>query len=255
MQRLNQFWRIIATAIGFTLFGLGGLFISILIFPIHNLFVKKPSKQKKFARQTILLSFKIFISFIRFLGAIDYKLIDFHKLKNEKNTIIIANHPSLLDFVILASHIENCSCIVKGALLHNFFLKRIVKAANYIPNNSNSEILIKDCQTKLLPEDLLLIFPEGTRTTYPKPISLQRGAANIALRTKRDLQLIHISLSAPLLTKELKWYKVPPIKPVFTIRVGEKIHLRDLPKTEKSLNIQARELTEILRKSLQKPFQ
>lgn len=253
MLALNKFWRMIATLFGFTLFGVGGLFISLFIFPPYNFLVRSQARQKKFARNVIRYSFTLFIMTIRFLGVIDYRFIDFQKLTNQKNTIIVANHPSLLDFVLLASQIEHCSCIVKGALLHNFFLKRIVKAASYIPNNSSSDELIKRCQQQLLPEDALLIFPEGTRTTYPNPLSLQRGAANIALRTGRDLQLIHITLTAPLLTKELKWYKVPPIKPTFTIKVGDKINLQP-PNHEKSINIQARELTEHLRKALQYPL-
>lgn len=251
MKLVSILWRTFVTAIGFIIFGLGGLFIAICIFPPYNFFVQSPSHRKNFARKVIRYSFSLFIYFLKILGAINYQYIGFNKLNNQKDTIIIANHPSLLDFVILAAKIEHCSCIVKGALLKNFFLKRIVKAADYIPNSSDTDTLIHLCNEQLVPEDFLLIFPEGTRTTYSKPISLQRGAANIALRTNRDIQIIHISLSAPMLTKEIKWYKVPPIKPLFTLQVGEKIHLKDHIDISKSINIQARELTEALKIALQ----
>ena len=238
----SYLWRFLATSIGFILFGIGGLLIPLFLFPLSNCFIKSKPNRVLFARNTIRASFSLFVQFLKTCHVIDYKFIAFDKISLNKNTILVANHPSLL----------NCTCIVKGQLLHNFFLKNIVKAADYVPNNSSSDILIDLCKAKLSERDHLLIFPEGTRTTYPKPLKLQRGAANIALRTNRDIQLIHISLNAPLLTKEIKWYKVPPKKPTFILMAGDKIDISQYLNSNKSINIAARELTDRLENSLQK---
>ena len=55
-------------------------------------------------------------------------------LKGIKGKVIIANHPSLLDVVVLISLIPNANCIVKGALIQNAFVSAIVRNL-YIPNN------------------------------------------------------------------------------------------------------------------------
>ncbi len=95
-------------------------------------------------------------------------------------------------------------------------MKGIVKAAGYIPNR-DPESLLDDCSERLQDGNVLLVFPEGTRTSPGKPSKLQRGAAQIAVRTETDLRLIHITVEPSFLTKEKKWYQVPDTKPFFFV--------------------------------------
>ncbi|EPU5291770.1 lysophospholipid acyltransferase family protein, partial [Enterobacter roggenkampii] len=71
----------------------------------------------------------------------------------------------------------------------------------------------------------LLIFPEGTRTRSGEAISLQRGAANIAVRCNSDLRVVLIHCSEHLLDKKSRWYDVPPEKPVFTVDVRDRVNI------------------------------
>ncbi|NCO45947.1 MAG: 1-acyl-sn-glycerol-3-phosphate acyltransferase, partial [Vibrio sp.] len=71
--------------------------------------------------------------------------------------------------------------------------------------------------------NVLLIFPEGTRTTPGVKPKLQRGAAQIAIRTQRDLRIVHITVSPRFLTKEQKWYQVPKTKPFFHVEIKGKV--------------------------------
>ncbi len=57
-------------------------------------------------------------------------------LREDRNCIIVANHPSLIDYVLIASQLPQCDCLVKAAIWENPFMKRIVKAAGYIPNQA-----------------------------------------------------------------------------------------------------------------------
>lgn len=41
-------------------------------------------------------------------------------------------------------------------------------------------------------------------------MTLQRGAANIAVRCASDLRIVTIGCSEHLLDKQSKWYDVPP---------------------------------------------
>jgi len=47
----------------------------------------------------------------------------------------------------------------------------------------------------------------------------------IAIRTQRDLRIIHISVSPSFLTKEKKWYQVPDTKPFFHVEVKDKVEV------------------------------
>lgn len=84
-----------------------------------------------------------------------------------------------------------------------------MRAADYLIN-SEAETLLPRCQQRLAQGDAILIFPEGTRTKPGEKMTLQRGAANIAVRCASDLRIVTIGCSEHLLDKQSKWYDVPP---------------------------------------------
>lgn len=243
-NKFNQWWRLLATAFGFILFGLYGLVIlSIFWFSLLRLFIWNEKKRNIIAQQSISLSFKIFIWIIKSLGIINYRFNGLEKLKQDESCLVVANHPSLLDVVLLASVMPRCDCLVKGALLKNFFISRIIKTAGYIPNAEANKI-IPQCQNILSNGGRILIFPEGTRSIPNLPIKLQRGAANIALRCHVDIRIIHIECNPPWLIKNQKWHNIPLKKTFFNITVGDKIIINDF--LYDNTTVAARKLTKYL---------
>ncbi|MGF1728722.1 lysophospholipid acyltransferase family protein [Photobacterium kasasachensis] len=221
-QRINKLWRIFATGFCFFIFGLGALCLTFIIFPIITLPTKDQHQREMRVQSIIQKAFNFFSLTMRFFGAMDYSFEGIESLQQDRNCLVIANHPSLIDYVLIASRLPQCDCLVKAAIWHNPFMKGIVKAAGYIPNR-NPESLLEDCSKRLQDGNVLLVFPEGTRTSPTKPSSLQRGAAQIAVRTNTDLRLIHITVEPSFLTKEKKWYQVPDTKPFFRVSVKDKI--------------------------------
>ncbi|MDF9346003.1 hypothetical protein OH693_03520 [Escherichia coli] len=49
-------------------------------------------------------------------------------------------------------------------------------------------------------------------------MTLQRGAANIAVRCTSDLRIVTIGCSEHLLDKQSKWYDVPPARPFLRLK-------------------------------------
>ncbi|CAM2926989.1 lysophospholipid acyltransferase family protein [Vibrio rarus] len=245
MKSFNQGWRVLATGFCFTVFGLGGLFLSFVIIPLIHLFTKKQRDKEYRVQGAIQKSFNGFCKLMKFTGAIDYKIIGADILQQDSDCLIIANHPSLIDYVLIASQLKRCDCLVKSSIWANPFMKHIVKAAGYIPNETADDLLLR-CEERFQQGNVLLVFPEGTRTTPGVSSKIQRGAAQIAIRTQRDLRLVHITVSPSFLTKEKKWYNVPLNKPFFLIEVKEKVQVKPFIQQAKSPTIAARRLQQHL---------
>jgi len=245
-KKINKLWRIAMTGTCFALFGIGGLALSFFIFPLLTFSIKNKELRELKAQKTIQTSFFIFCETMRITRVIDYKIVGAEKLKKDRNCLIVANHPSLIDYVLITSQLEQCDCLVKESIWHNPFLSGVVTAAGYMPNK-DPEMLLRKSAERLAKDNVLLIFPEGTRTQEGVTTKLQRGAAQIAVKTQSDLRVIHINVSPSFLTKQGKWYQVPDKKPLFTIEVKDKIKISDFTNNqEESLSLTVRKLNKHL---------
>lgn len=222
MKKLNYYWRIFATGLSFSTFGIGALFISSVIFPLQTLFIKDKEKRKKIARYTIHKVFFYFVNFMKVFGVLNVKLENFESLKNLREHVVIANHPSLIDVVLIIAYLPNADCVVKSALFKNPFLKGVVKRVGYI-DNDNSDQLFIDCKKSLDSGCNIVVFPEGTRSEPGKPLKFKRGAANIAIRCQANYQPIKVSVHPTTLTKNEPWYNVPDKKFVITLNAQQAI--------------------------------
>lgn len=247
---LNRFWRWIATGFFFGIFGIGGLVLSLIWFTLLRLVIRQPEALNCMTLSSIRYSFRFFISAMRAVGILDYRFVGAEKFDQDAGCLVVANHPTLLDYVFLASCMPRCDCIVKQALLKNVFVRGVIRSAGYLVN-AGSERLIQSCEERLKAGGTLLVFPEGTRTVPGKALTLQRGAANIAVRAQCDVRIVHISCTPPMLTKQGKWYNVPPIKPQFIITVENKVSAdKFIDEHDLSPALAARRLTHYLRSEL-----
>ncbi|WP_181136828.1 MULTISPECIES: lysophospholipid acyltransferase family protein [Vibrio] len=245
MRVLNQYWRVFATGFCFSVFGLGGLVLSFIVIPLIGLTTSDQTAKEYKVQGAIQFAFNTFCKLMKFTGAIDYKIIGTDIIQQDQNCLIVANHPSLIDYVLIASQLKRCDCLVKSAIWANPFMKHIVKAAGYIPNEAPDDLLTM-CEERFDNGNVLLIFPEGTRTTPGVKSKLQRGAAQIAVRTQRDLRVVHITVTPSFLTKEKKWYQVPATKPFFKVEVKDKVEIEPFIKQTTSPTIAARRLQQHL---------
>jgi 1-acyl-sn-glycerol-3-phosphate acyltransferase len=243
--RINKYWRIIATGLCFSLFGLGGLALTFIVFPLLTFSIKNKASRELKVQKTIQTSFFLFCETMRITGAIGYKIVGAEKLKQDRNCLIVANHPSLIDYVLITSQLKQCDCLVKEAIWRNPFMKGVVTSAGYIPNK-DPELLLTSCAERLSKDHVLLIFPEGTRTTEGVTSKLQRGAAQIAVKTESDMRIVHITVAPIFLTKQDKWYRVPDTKPFFLVEVKDKIAIADFIKSDESSSLTVRKLNKHL---------
>lgn len=244
MLLLNRGWRLVATGISFTTFGVGGIVLWLVAFPCLNILVWKSAQRRYFARTIIRYSFRAFIGLMNFLGVLRYQIIGEEKLARQ-GLLLLANHPSLIDTVFLMAFVKDADCIVKSGLWNNPFTRGPVRAAAYINNEQGTELL-DACIASLKDGNNLIIFPEGTRTPANGNIQLKRGAANIAVRGLQNLTPIIIHCEPQTLGKGVPWWRIPERQVQFIIEVKDDIPIQSFTTTGDSEVMAARHLTEFL---------
>lgn len=231
-QRADMIWRLAATAICFVLFGLGGLVLAAVVFPLFNLFVRDATRRERMAQQTVHVVWRFYVRVMVALGVLSFECKGADQLRSERGTLVIANHPSLLDIVFIMSLMDRTQCVVKSAVWRNPFMRGVVRATNYIPNLNDPERLIEDCARALKAGNNLVIFPEGSRTTPGQKRRYQRGFAYMALRAEAPIRLVTLQCDPPTLRKGEPWYAIPPRRPHWKIEVLEHIDVSEALKGE-----------------------
>jgi 1-acyl-sn-glycerol-3-phosphate acyltransferase len=124
--------------------------------------------------------------------------------------------------VFLVGHVKNANCIVKHGLATNPFTRGPVANAGYITNDESFDMFDRAADV-LRAGETLIVFPEGTRTPRDAMPRFHRGACAIALRGARVVTPVVISMNPRSLTKGEPWYRIPPCRMRYVIRVGEDI--------------------------------
>ena len=143
-------------------------------------------------------------------------------LRDERGLIVVANHPSMLDAVMLVSRLPRSACIMKASLLRNPFLGPGARLARYIHNDSTygmAQCAVRDLQDG----GQLVLFPEGTRTTQRPHNPLQATFAIIAKRAKVPVQVVFIDTVSPYLGKGWPLWRLPPLPIHFQVRLGPRL--------------------------------
>ena len=246
-QKANYIWRVGATGLSFASFGLGGVAIGALIAPMVKLSSQDLDIRTQRTQKVIKHSFKGFTEMMVKLGIMTDEVEGVEKLQQSQQELVIANHPTLIDVVVLIGLMERANCVVKQTLWSNPFTKGPVQNAGYILN-AGSEQFIQDCVSKLQQDHAasLLIFPEGTRTAKGEQLNdFQRGAANIALRAGVPIRPVLITCTPSTLTKNEKWYHIPDRPFHIQVKVLDAIRVEDVlddvtvnPKNVRQLNQQ-----------------
>lgn len=173
-----------------TVFGVGAVILAVFVFPFIRLFTLHRKDFGVVARAYVSHTFRVFLGFLNILHVSIRKVENEDDYRNIHSKIIIANHPSLLDFVYIMSLVPNSTCIVRGGLTKTP-LRGVIKQA-YITNTTTFEDMCVECKKLTDMGCNVIIFPEGTRTPRHGKNNYKKGAARIALYCGCDVQPIFI---------------------------------------------------------------
>ncbi len=224
-KHVDHLWRLLMTGLSFFSFGFVGLLVSLTWFPLIYLLPGGHARRQQRCRFAVHKLFAGFVGFMRWAGVLTFAVTGEQALREARGKLVIANHPSLIDVVLLIATMPRANCVVKQSLWRNPCIRLIVQSCGYIANGREPEAVLADCRNSLAAGDNLIIFPEGTRTTPGQSLKMQRGAANIALRCQADVLPVTIFVSPTTLTKAESWYQIPCSRPHFALQVGHPICL------------------------------
>ena len=172
-------------------------------------------------RGFIANGFRCYLRILEICCACRFDLGELDRLRDEGPLIVAANHPSLLDAVMIVSRLPNAVCVMKASLMDNLLFGAAARLARYIRNDAPLAMILNARQA-LQDGARLVIFPEGTRTgNFPlDPCSPSTGL--IANRARVPVQTVLIEFSTPYLGKAWPLFRRPQLPLTCRIRLGRR---------------------------------
>jgi 1-acyl-sn-glycerol-3-phosphate acyltransferase len=178
--------------------------------------------RKKTARYTMMVGFRLFSWLLVITGAYQLDLDSIDSLRGGPAVILAPNHPASVDAIFLLARHPDLPCILKPELMSNLFLGAGARLAGFIRSEPPRR-MIREAVSELRRGGLVLLFPEGTRTTRAPLNPLTGSAAVIARRAQVPIQVAIIETDSPYLSKGWPILKVPRLPIHYRIRLGQRL--------------------------------
>ncbi len=241
-RRLFRWYRVPATGLCFLVFGLGAMIFSLLLL----ITPKGKSREARDASRRNMqeftsLAFRAFLTFmwgVGILGRLEYRGLD--NLPENEPCVIVANHPTLIDPVMLIGAIGKVDCIMKDKHMKIFGV--IARHLGYI-QDTDSIGLFDECEKRIRDGHRLLLFPERTRSPAYGLRDFSRVPAQVTIGAGCKLVPVLIDYNYQTLRRDQSWYDVPPEPMELTVTFFEPFK----PELDGSFSEQSRKLTNRLK--------
>lgn len=253
MTRGARLWRLGASLVGALIFGLGTsvmtLALTVFLWPLPT----GTPRKRAVTRSVISCAAQLYVRTLRGLGILTYEFRYVDRL-SQPGQLVVANHPTLLDAVLLMSVMPNATFIMKAAVARNPFVLGLAWLAGYLPNSIHGQLFIDRTAETLRQGQTLVIFPEGTRTVGNEPMPFQRGAAHIALGVGCPVLSVVIDCQPVFMRKHESWFKGLDRIPHYRIVVLEPVDIDAIAAGE-SDSLRARKITRLLHDKITRQLQ
>ena len=176
----------------------------------------------RLGRAYISLTYRVCWSTAERFGLMELDTDALDALRDEPGGLIVAaNHPSMLDALVVVARLPRGVCVMKAELLRNVFLGGGARLAQYIRNDVGRG-MVRDAVASLREGNQLVLFPEGTRTVTSPINAFKPGITLIAHLADVPIQTVVIETSSPYLTKGWPLLKAPPVPVRMRVRLGRR---------------------------------
>lgn len=250
-SRLERGSRVLRTGFAFAFFAVGGLFIASVLFPLARRGARTPEEAELATQRLISRAFRFFARLIERLGLARISVRDGARLAAPGPHLVVANHPTLIDVVVLLAQMSECDCVVKREAFENPFQRGVLRGTGYIPSDGGQAVL-DACTERLRRGRSVLLFPEGTRSPERGLGRFRRGAARLALAAGVDLLPVVITCEPPTLMRGQRWWEVPERRFDLVLRVEEPIAVAPFRTAGDPPGVAARRLTAAMQERFEK---
>ncbi len=241
--------RSLRTGLAFAVFAVLSVSIALTALPFYRRISASAEDCELRTQHLISRCFGFFRQLLVRLGLARFVLVGAERLR-EPGVLVVANHPTLIDAVVIISCMPQADCVV-GKEYWDSYMRGTMVGAGYIRNEGGLAI-VQECARRLKRGRSLVLFPEGTRSPEGGLGAFQRGAAHVAIESGCDLLPVVVTCNPPTLMKGQKWYEVPDRRFEITIRVEEPIPVVDYVAPGVSRSLAARKLTAAMRELFEK---
>ena len=219
LRPLKIIYEYFALYSSLTLLGLICLSWSVFALPLY--FILPQRIGTAVGRRGIMTGFRLYAWSLSITGTyrLDLRAID--SLKGGPAVILAPNHPCLIDALLVLTRHPNIVCVMKSALMRNVFLGSGSRLARYVRNDS-SRHMIKESVAHLRDGGVLLLFPEGTRTTRAPINALVGSVGLIAKHANVAVQTLVIETDSPYLSKGWPLFRRPTLPIIYKVRLGKR---------------------------------
>ncbi len=217
LKTLTHSVETIALAISLLLLGSLCLAWTIVAIP---LFLLPQRIGRTCGRWGIFIGFRTYVWSLQLMQAYRFDLSGLHEIQDGP-MILASNHPSLIDALLVVAHNPNVSCVMKANLMNNIFIGVGSRLAKYIRNDSPRKMIVTAVE-ELKRGGIVLLFPEGTRSTRAPINELGAGVGIIAKYAKVPVQTLIIEQDSAFLSKGWNLFRPPRLPIRYRVRLGRR---------------------------------
>lgn len=172
-------------------------------------------------RAVMARGFRGGLALMRWTGLVTMDLASLDGLREEGPMVIICNHLSLLDALLVISRVPDTVCIAKASLWDNPFLGGSVRLAGYLRNDVPLR-LVRDAARTLREGQKLLVFPEGTRSDGGGLGRFRAGFVAMARAAEVPIQTVLLHSNTPYLRRGWPLTRMPDFPLSYEARRGRR---------------------------------
>src|SRR5271170_7097330 len=219
LRPLKIIYEYFALYSSLTLLGLICLTWSVFALPLYVVLPR--GLGTRVGRYGIMRGFRIYAWSLTVTRTYRLDLRSIDSLRDAPSMILAPNHPALIDALLILTRHPNIVCVMKAELMRNVFLGAGSRLARYVGNDSSRQ-MIKESVAHLRAGGVLLLFPEGTRTTRAPINPLVGSVGLIAKHADVPVQTLVIETDSPYLSKGWPLFRRPTLPITYRVRLGRR---------------------------------
>ena len=217
------------------LFFLVAVIIANPIAMLYSLLVKDQEMRRRKLHQ-ILCFFARLVALWHGIPGVKFSVGNPHEEDFHKPAIIICNHQSHLDLMIMLMLTPKLICLTKDWVWNNPFYGYIIRNAEFYPVSEGTETLMPKLQSLVERGYSIAVYPEGTRSQNCSISRFHQGAFHLAQQLELDVLPLILYGAGKALPKKGKFLRKWPIRIELDKRLSpaEMLALGDTPREQAS---------------------